>query len=56
LQHLPAEDLAFNCQTTPLIIVEQDAFFAELPFEDLVLRAQVLDSILLPVIDPAGQN
>jgi hypothetical protein len=50
------EDLAFDCQTAPLIIVEQDAFFAKLLFEDLVFCAQVLDSILLPVIDPAGQN
>jgi hypothetical protein len=31
-QHLPAEDLAFDCQPVPLIIVEQDAFFAELLF------------------------
>jgi hypothetical protein len=39
------EDLAFDCQTAPLIIVEQDAFFAKLLFEDLVFCAQVLDGV-----------
>ena len=45
LQHLPAEDLAFDRQTAPLVIVEQDAFLAELFFEDLVLSTQVLDGV-----------
>ena len=56
LQHLPAEDLAFDRQTSSLVIIEEDASLSELLFEDLVFRAQVLDSTLLPVIDPAGQN
>jgi hypothetical protein len=29
-EHLPSENLAFDRQTTSLIIIEQDALFAEL--------------------------
>lgn len=35
-QTLPAKDFVFNRQTLPLIIVQQDAFVAELSFEYLI--------------------
>jgi hypothetical protein len=39
-----------------LIVIEQDSPFTELFPEDLVLRAQILDDLLLLTINPAGEN
>ena len=50
-ESLAAEDLAFDGQTTPLIVVEQDAIPAELLFEHLVLSPQVFDHVLLLAVD-----
>ncbi len=54
-EHLPAQDFAFDSQTTPLIIVEQDSLLAEFFFEHLVFGAQVFDCELLLAIDPTSE-
>ena len=54
--HLPPEDLAFHGQAPPLIIVEQNAFLAELFSEHAILGPKVLDYFLLSMIDPAGED
>ena len=56
LEHLPPEDLAFDCQTASLVISEQDTFLAELVSEHVILGSKVLDYFLLSMIDPAGQD
>ncbi len=50
------ENLAFDCQTTSLIIGQQDPFLAELLFENGVLGAKVLNDFLLLSIDPTGKK
>ena len=50
------EDFAFNCQTPPLAIVEQNGFLAELLSEHTIFGPKVLDHVLLLAIDPAGQD
>ena len=55
-ESLPAKDLAFDRQSTPLVVVKQDPFLAELLFEYLVFCAQILDHFLLLTIDPAGEE
>ena len=55
-ESLAAEDLAFDRQSTPLIVVQQDPLLAELLFEHLVLGSQVLDHFLLLAIDPASED
>ncbi len=56
LEHFAAENLALDCKASPLVIVEEDTFLAELLLEDLVLRDQVFDDALLLTIDPPGQG
>jgi hypothetical protein len=56
LEHLPPENLAFHSQAPPLIIVEQDAFLAELLSEHAILGSKVLDHILLSMVDPASED
>ena len=55
LEHLPPEDLAFDRQAVPLVIIE-DAFFPELLSEHAILDAKIFDDVLLSLIDPAGQD
>ena len=55
-EYLSAQDLAFDRQASPLVIVELDPFPAMRLPQDLVLGAQVLDDLLLRPIDPPGQN
>ena len=45
-----------DSQSPSLIIVEQDAFLANLLLEYLVLRDQVMDHFLLLALDPADQD
>ena len=40
----------------PLIIVEQNAFLAELFSEHAILGSKVLDHVLLSMVDPAGED
>ena len=56
LKHLPPEDLAFDGQPPPLVVVEQDSVLPELLSENPILRQEVLDGVLLSAIDPAGQD
>jgi hypothetical protein len=56
LEHLPPEDLAFDGQAPPLVVVEQDSVLSELLSEDPILRQEVFDGVLLSTIDPAGED
>jgi len=56
LNHCPPEDLTFDSRPPALVIVEQDSLLSELLFEDSILGQEVLDSVLLPAIDPAGKD
>src|SRR5271166_5290274 len=56
LECLAAQHLASDGESPTLVIVEHDAFLAELFLQDLVFGSQVVDHGLLPVVDPAGQN
>ena len=56
LEQLPPEDLAFDRQTAPLGIIEQDAFLAELLSEHAILGSKILDDFLFSMFAPAGQN
>jgi len=52
----PGNGRILGRQAPPLIIVEQDAFFAELLSEHAILGSKALDDVLLSMIDPAGQD
>ena len=52
---LSAQDLSLDCQSSPLVIVEKNAFLAEFLFKDCLLGAKVFDDFLLLAIDPAGK-
>ena len=56
LETFATENLALGCQTAPLVVVEQDAFLAQLLFQHLVFGPQVLDHLLLLAAHPAGKN
>ena len=56
LQHLATDDLAFDCQPPPLVVVEQNPLLPELLPEYPILRAKVGNCILLLTVDPAGEN
>jgi hypothetical protein len=55
-EFLAAQNLSFDGQAAPLVIIEQDAFLAKLLFQYLVFSPQVLDSILLMVINPTRDD
>jgi len=46
----------FKGQAPAMIVVEQDAAFTELFFEDLVFGAQVVDDLLLLTVDPTRRD
>ena len=50
------EDLAFDSQRPALVVVEQDSFLSKLIPEYLILSDEVLEGVLLPAIDPAGED
>ena len=56
VEQLSSEDLAFDGQPPPLVVVEQNAFLPELLPEYPVFGAKVCDSILLPTVYPAGKD
>jgi hypothetical protein len=56
LEHLPPEHLAFRSQAPSLIIVEQNAFLAELFSEHAILGTKVFNHVLLLMVDPAGED
>ena len=47
LQHLPSQDLPFDSQPSTLLVIQKDTFLSQFLLEDLVLRDQVLDDLLL---------
>ena len=56
IQSLATDRLALDRQAAPLVVTEQDAFLAELLFENCVLGSQILDHFLLLAIDPSGKD
>ena len=56
LQSLASEHFPFDGQSSPLIVVEQDAFRTVQFLEHGVLRTQVIDCLLLLAVDPAGED
>jgi hypothetical protein len=56
IEHLSTKCLAFDGKAAVLGIVEEDAFLPELLLEELVLRGQVFDDLLLVTVDPAGKS
>ena len=53
---LSAKNLSFDCQSSPLVIVQLNSFLANFFFKYLVLGPQILDHFLLLAIDPAGKE
>ena len=56
VEHLAAEDLAFDGKPSALVIIKEYSFPSELLPEDAILSQEILDGVLLPAIDPAGQD
>jgi hypothetical protein len=56
VQAFPAENSTFDCQSTSLVIVQQNTFSTELLFEHLILSSEILNDFLLLPIHPASQN
>ena len=50
------EDLAFDGKPASQAVVEENSFLSKLLPEYLILSEEVLEGILLPAIDPAGQD
>jgi hypothetical protein len=48
--------LSFTARATPLIIVEQNAFVAELFSEHSILCSKVLDHVLLLMVNPTSED
>ena len=55
-EHFASEDLAFDSQSSALVVVEQDSLFAEFLSQHLVFGAEILDRSLLLLVDPASEN
>jgi hypothetical protein len=56
VEHLTAEDLAFDGKPAALVVVEEYSFPSKLLPEYLILSEEVLGGVLLPAIDPAGED
>jgi hypothetical protein len=56
VEHLAAEDLAFDGEPASLAVVEEYSFLSKLLPEYLILSDEVLEGVLLPAIDPAGED
>jgi len=56
MEHPAAEDLAFDGEPASLAVVEENSFLSELLPEYPVLSEEVLEGVLLPAIDPAGED
>jgi hypothetical protein len=56
IERLTAEDLALDGEPTALAVVEEYSFLSELLPEYPILSEEVLDGVLLPAIDPAGED
>ena len=55
-QSLATKNLALEGQSTPLIVVEQDAFSAVFLLEHVVLGAEIVDHFLLLAVDPTCED
>jgi hypothetical protein len=56
VEHLAAEDLAFDGEPASLAVVEEYSFLSKLLPENLILSEEVLEGVLLPAIDPASED
>jgi hypothetical protein len=56
VEHLEAEDPAFDGEPASLAVVEGNSFLSKLLPEYLILSEEVFEYVLLPAIDPAGED
>ncbi|MBM3791954.1 MAG: hypothetical protein FJW35_16605, partial [Acidobacteria bacterium] len=56
MEHLAAEDSAFDGEPASLAVVEENSFLSELLPECVIRSEEVLEGVLLPPIDPAGED
>ncbi|MBM3789120.1 MAG: hypothetical protein FJW35_02095 [Acidobacteria bacterium] len=56
IEHLAAEGLAFDGKPASPAVVEENSFLSELLPQYPVLSEEVLEGVLLPAIDPAGED
>jgi hypothetical protein len=56
VEHLAAEGFAFDDEPPPLVIIKELSFLFELHTENAILSQELFDGILLPAIDPAGED
>ena len=56
IQYFSARDFAFDCQTSTLIVVEQDSLLSEFFLEHGILGTKVFNDFLLLAIDPTGKE
>jgi hypothetical protein len=56
LQDLSPQDLPFDAQATPLVIVEQNSLLSRFPPEHSILGYEVGEHILFATIHPTRQN
>lgn len=52
LEPLATDGFAHHGQATSLVVVEQYSFLSQLLAKNAILRSQIIDFLLLPVIDP----
>jgi hypothetical protein len=56
IEPLAPEDFAFDGEPPALVVVEQDALFAEILSKDPIFSQKVIDGLLLSTIDPPGED
>jgi len=56
LESLAAEDLPFDCQSTPLVVIQQNPLLAVRLLDYLILGSQIVDHLLLLPVHPAGKD
>jgi hypothetical protein len=55
-EEFPAQELTFDSQSAPLVVIEENPLLTEFLPQDLILGTEVVDHHLLLPIDPAGQD
>jgi hypothetical protein len=56
VEHFAPEDFTFDGEPPALVVVEQDALFAEILSKDPIFSQKVIDGLLLSTIDPPGED
>jgi hypothetical protein len=56
VEHFAAEGFTFDGEPPSLVIVKELSFLSELLPENAILRQEIFGGILLPSLDPAGED